>query len=209
MRRPAGWSPACRGVSGFVFCSSGSTYAYQGQTAAARRRSPGRPSRRLQPFEDRRRSRRAIRRDRTRSAAHDHPHLLDLRTTRGSARRPSGSDPRRRRRSSFTPIAPNNYNPIYEDDYVRLGIRAMQVAATPAGHRQLGGQRDRERRGLLRLSRGAGRKGVRIRYDERAPWPIWPDVTLMHQVLGGHEDPLARRHATNGRGSEARLGPDR
>ena len=29
------------------------------------------------------------------------------------------------------PDAPNNYNPIYEDDYVELGIRAMEVAATP------------------------------------------------------------------------------
>ena len=29
------------------------------------------------------------------------------------------------------PDKPNNYNPIYEDDYVELGIRAMEVAATP------------------------------------------------------------------------------
>jgi len=29
------------------------------------------------------------------------------------------------------PDAPNNYNPIYEDDYVELGIRAMEVAASP------------------------------------------------------------------------------
>ena len=29
------------------------------------------------------------------------------------------------------PDAPNNYNPIYEDDYVMLGIRAMEVAAVP------------------------------------------------------------------------------
>ncbi len=29
------------------------------------------------------------------------------------------------------PDRPNNYNPIYEDDYVELGIRALEVAATP------------------------------------------------------------------------------
>ena len=29
------------------------------------------------------------------------------------------------------PDKPNNYNPIYEDDYVELGIRAMEVAAVP------------------------------------------------------------------------------
>ena len=50
------------------------------------------------------------------------------------------------------PDAPNNYNPIYEDDYVRLGIRALEVAADPAADRQLGGERDGERRGVLRVS---------------------------------------------------------
>jgi len=29
------------------------------------------------------------------------------------------------------PGMPNNYNPIYEDDYVELGVRAMEVAAIP------------------------------------------------------------------------------
>jgi nucleoside-diphosphate-sugar epimerase len=28
-----------------------------------------------------------------------------------------------------------------------------------------------------------------IRYDPDAPWPIWPDVTRMHQVLGRTEVP--------------------
>ena len=31
------------------------------------------------------------------------------------------------------PDKPNNYNPIYEDDYVELGIRAMEVASRPPG----------------------------------------------------------------------------
>jgi len=30
---------------------------------------------------------------------------------------------------------------------------------------------------------------VRIRYDPSAPWPIWPDVTRMHAVLGRAEVP--------------------
>ncbi|MGV0802660.1 NAD-dependent epimerase/dehydratase family protein, partial [Mycolicibacterium elephantis] len=29
------------------------------------------------------------------------------------------------------PDRPNNFNPIYEDDYVELGIRAMEVADIP------------------------------------------------------------------------------
>ena len=28
-----------------------------------------------------------------------------------------------------------------------------------------------------------------IRYDPAAPWPIWPDVTRMHEVLGRTEVP--------------------
>ena len=33
--------------------------------------------------------------------------------------------------STASRMQPNNYNPIYEDDYVDLGIRAMEVADTP------------------------------------------------------------------------------
>ena len=29
------------------------------------------------------------------------------------------------------PDSPNRYNPIYEDDYVRLGIRALEIGAVP------------------------------------------------------------------------------
>ena len=29
----------------------------------------------------------------------------------------------------------------------------------------------------------------RIEYDPDAPWPIWPDVTIMHEVLGRTEVP--------------------
>ncbi len=38
------------------------------------------------------------------------------------------------------PDNPNNYNPIYEDDYVELGIRAMEVAAHATRRGELGGQ---------------------------------------------------------------------
>ena len=30
---------------------------------------------------------------------------------------------------------------------------------------------------------------ARFRYDEAAPWPLWPDVTRMHEVLGRTEVP--------------------
>ncbi len=28
-----------------------------------------------------------------------------------------------------------------------------------------------------------------IRYDPAAPWPLWPDVTRMHEILGRTEIP--------------------
>jgi hypothetical protein len=82
------------------------------------------------------------------------------------------------------PDAPNNYNPIYEDDYVRLGIRALEVASDPpvlvnwAGSETVSAEEYCAYLGEL-----VGRD-VTIRYDESAPWPLWPDVTLMHEILG-------------------------
>ena len=37
------------------------------------------------------------------------------------------------------PGAPNNYNPIYEDDYVALGVPGDGGRHHATGHRQLGG----------------------------------------------------------------------
>jgi nucleoside-diphosphate-sugar epimerase len=87
------------------------------------------------------------------------------------------------------PDAPNNYNPVYEDDYVRLGIRAMQVASVPpvtvnwAGSETVSAEEYCTYLGEL-----IGTE-ARFRYDERAPWPLWPDVTLMHEVLGRTQVP--------------------
>ena len=82
------------------------------------------------------------------------------------------------------PDAPNNYNPIYEDDYVALGIRAMEVAASPpiivnwAGSETVSVEDYCAYMGQL--------VGVEpaFEYTSRAHTPLWPDVTYMHQVLG-------------------------
>ncbi len=82
------------------------------------------------------------------------------------------------------PDAPNHYNPIYEDDYVRLGIRALEVASIPplvvnwAGSETVTAEDYCTYLGEL-----VGRE-VSFRYDPDAPWPLWPDVTRMHEVLG-------------------------
>jgi hypothetical protein len=82
------------------------------------------------------------------------------------------------------PDRPNNYNPIYEDDYVELGIRAMEVADTPpvvvnwAGSETVSVEEYCTFMGEL--------VGVepRFEYTPGAHTPLWPDVTRMHAVLG-------------------------
>jgi hypothetical protein len=82
------------------------------------------------------------------------------------------------------PDKPNNYNPIYEDDYVELGIRAMEVAATPpivvnwAGSETVSVEDYCTYMGEL-----VGVEPV-FEYTPDAHTPLWPDVTFMHEVLG-------------------------
>jgi hypothetical protein len=82
------------------------------------------------------------------------------------------------------PDRPNNYNPIYEDDYVELGIRAMEVAATPpivvnwAGSETVSVEDYCAYLGEL-----VGVEPI-FEYTSDAHTPLWPDVTSMHEVLG-------------------------
>ena len=82
------------------------------------------------------------------------------------------------------PDKPNNYNPIYEDDYVELGIRAMEVADTPpivvnwAGSETVSVEDYCAYMGEL-----VGVEPI-FEYTPDAHTPLWPDVTHMHEVLG-------------------------
>ena len=82
------------------------------------------------------------------------------------------------------PDTPNNYNPIYEDDYVDLGIRALEVAATPpivvnwSGSETVSVEEYCAFMGEL-----VGVEPI-FDYTPEAHTPLWPDVTYMHQVLG-------------------------
>jgi hypothetical protein len=82
------------------------------------------------------------------------------------------------------PDKPNNYNPIYEDDYVELGIRAMEVAAAPpvivnwAGSETVSVEDYCAYMGEL-----VGVEPV-FSYTAGAHTPLWPDVTHMHEILG-------------------------
>ena len=87
------------------------------------------------------------------------------------------------------PDKPNNYNPIYEDDYVELGIRAMEVAATPpvvvnwAGSETVSVEDYCTYMGEL-----IGVEPI-FEYTPKAHTPLWPDVTHMHDVLGSTKVP--------------------
>jgi nucleoside-diphosphate-sugar epimerase len=82
------------------------------------------------------------------------------------------------------PDAPNNFNPISEDDYVELAIRALEVADSPpvvvnwAGSETVSAEEYCAYMGEL--------VGVPpdIVYDPSMHTALWPDVTRMHEVLG-------------------------
>ncbi len=179
---------ACRGVRGFVFCSSGSTYAYQGRRPL---REDDPPGVHLGVYSLSKIAGEAV----ARFSANEHGvplTVIRIFSTYG----PLGGAPADRLERIFGgkeivlhPDAPNNYNPIYDDDYVRLGIRAMESASVPPVTVNWAGSETVSAEDYCAyLGELIGRE-VRIRYDERAPWALWPDVALMHQLLGRTEVP--------------------
>ena len=174
---------ACRGASGFVLCSSGSTYAYQGRRPL---REDDPPGVHLGVYSHSKIAAEAV----ARFACVEHgvpTTIIRIFSTYG----PMGGAPADRleriragKEIVLHPDAPNNYNPIYEDDYVRLGIRALQVATVPPLTVNWSGSETVSAEDYCTYLGELVGKEVAFRYDERAPWPLWPDVTLMHEVLG-------------------------
>ena len=121
----------CRSAKGFVFCSTGSIYGYQGRRPLREDDPPGVPLRPNYSF-----SKIAAESVCTWVADRYGIPLTIIRIC--STYGPEGGAPADRLDAMLAgkpirlhPDKPNNYNPIYEDDYVELGIRAMEVAATP------------------------------------------------------------------------------
>jgi nucleoside-diphosphate-sugar epimerase len=107
------------------------------------------------------------------------------------------------------PDQPNRYNPIYEDDYVRLGIRALEVAASPP---QVVNWAGSETVSLEEYCTYLGElvgRPVTFAVDERAYWPLWPDVTFMHELLGRTQVPWREgfRRMVEARHPELELAP--
>jgi UDP-glucuronate 4-epimerase len=179
---------ACLGVRGFVFCSSGSTYEYQGRRPLTEDDPPGVH---LGIYSLSKIAGEAV------SVFAAEQFGIPLTIIRiFSTYGPMGGAPADRldriragKEIVLHPDKPNNYNPIYEDDYVRLGIKALEVGTVPGLVVNWAGSETVSAEDYCTYLGELVGKEVRFRYDERAPWPLWPDVTKMHEVLGRTEVP--------------------
>ena len=174
----------CRSAKGFVFCSTGSIYAYQGQRPLTESDPPGVPLRPNYSF-----SKVAAEAVCTWVAkAHRIPlTIIRICSTYG----PEGGAPAdrlemllARKPIRLHPDTPNNYNPIYEDDYVEFGIRAMEVADTPPVVVNWAGSETVSAEDYCAfLGQLVGVQPV-FEYSPQAHTPLWPDVTRMHEIHG-------------------------
>jgi UDP-glucuronate 4-epimerase len=178
----------CRKAKGFVYCSTGSVYRYLGKPLTEAD-GPGAPLRANYSF-----SKIAGESVCTWvSEQFDIPlTIIRICSTYG----PQGGTPADRLEMMLQgkpirlhPDKPNNYNPIYEDDYVDLGIRAMEVAAVPPVTVNWSGSETVSVEDYCAyMGELIGVKPI-FEYTPDAHTPLWPDVTYMHQVLGKTKTP--------------------
>ena len=179
----------CRTVKGFVFCSTGSIYGYQGQRPLTEVDPPGVPLRANYSF-----SKIAAESVCTWVAKQYGIPLTIIRIC--STYGPEGGAPADRLEMMLAhksirlhPDAPNNYNPIYEDDYVDLGIRAMEVADTPPIVVNWAGSETVSVEDYCTFMGELVGVEPSFVYTAEAHTPLWPDVTYMHQILGQTKTP--------------------
>jgi UDP-glucuronate 4-epimerase len=82
------------------------------------------------------------------------------------------------------PDKPNNYNPIYEDDYVEFGIRAMEITDIPPVVVNWAGSETVSVEDYCTYMGGLVGVDPVFEYTLGAHTPLWPDVTRMPEVLG-------------------------
>jgi nucleoside-diphosphate-sugar epimerase len=177
-----------RAAKGFVYCSTGSQYDYQGRRPL---RETDRPGLHSHNYSLSKIAGEAV--VNFASSEFGTPAtIIRIFSTYG----PTGGAPYDRmkaivegREVVLYPEAPNNYNPIYEDDYVRLGIRALEAARSPAlTVNWAGSETVSAEEYCAYIGRLVG-KEPKIVYSDKAKWPIWPDVTRMHELLGRTQVP--------------------
>jgi UDP-glucuronate 4-epimerase len=79
---------------------------------------------------------------------------------------------------------PNRYNPLYEDDYVHLGVRALEVAASPPVVVNWSGSETVSLEEYCTYLGELVGRPAKFVVNESAYWPLWPDTTRMHELLG-------------------------
>jgi nucleoside-diphosphate-sugar epimerase len=174
----------CQSARGFVFCSTGSVYAYQGQRPLTEADPPGVPLRANYSF-----SKIAAEAVLTWVSTQFNIPLAIIRVC--STYGPLGGAPAdrlecilQRKPIRLHPDKPNNYNPIYEDDYVELGIRAMTAATTPALVVNWSGSETVSVEDYCNyMGELVGIEPI-FEYTPQAHTPLWPDVSYMHETLG-------------------------
>jgi nucleoside-diphosphate-sugar epimerase len=179
----------CRKAKGFVYCSTGSIYKYPGQRPLTEADGPGVPLRANYSFSK-------IAGESVCQWVADEfgvpLTIIRICSTYG----PEGGAPLDRlemmlqgRPIRLHPDKPNNYNPIYEDDYVELGIRALEVADVPAIVVNWAGSETVSVEDYCAyMGQLVGAQPI-FEYTPDAHTPLWPDVTYMHQVLGRTQVP--------------------
>ena len=170
-------------VRGFVLCSTASQYAYQGKRPLRESDPPGVH---LGPYSVSKTSAEQLVQFLSREAATPCT-IIRIFSTYG----PEGGSPVDRferllagKKIVLHPDAPNNYNPIYEADYVALGIRALEVAACPPVVTNFAGSETVSAEDYLEYLGALVGIEPKITYGENAWWPLAADVAHMHEVLG-------------------------
>jgi nucleoside-diphosphate-sugar epimerase len=82
------------------------------------------------------------------------------------------------------PDGPNHMNPLHVADGVKLAERALLAASVPATVTNFAGSETMTVQDYCAYAAGILGTTVSFREDPKAYYPIWPDVTRMHRLLG-------------------------
>jgi UDP-glucuronate 4-epimerase len=172
-----------RSLRGFVYCSTGSQYDYQGKRPLKESDRPGLHSHNY--------SLSKIAGEAIVNFASSEWQIPTTIIRIFSTYGPTGGAPYDRMKAIMEgrevvlySDKPNHFNPVFEDDYVKLGIRALEVARAPALTVNWSGSETVTAEDYCAYIGKLVGKTPKIVYSDKVRWPIWPDTTLMHEVLG-------------------------
>lgn len=174
-----------RSVRGFLSCSSGSCYAYQGQRPL-REDDPYGLHNRIETYAASKIAAESLVTFLCREQSTPVT-IVRIFTMYGPT---SGTVTKRVdmvREGREVPVYPDGLNhqcPLYVDDAVRLLQRALLVADVPPTVVNLAGSETTSVQEYCTMAARMLGTEARFREDPDAYYPIWPDVTRMHRILG-------------------------